>query len=361
MLFKTFGTVPTFLLMCISCIFSITGQLIYVYCNFNLNDRSTDISSLASKSVPKTTILVDFFVFFKCFGVSTSYLIIIRELLPNLLEHAFGPSIITQPKVALLIFLCTIAPVTFFRQLKNLKYTSSLGLIAISFILVASIMIFIDTPNAAQKVNLYEPLDIEALKALGTFVFAFTCHQNLITVQNEMVENQPRRMKKLIFSTALASLVVYMIFGYVNYAVFSEKMHDNILKSYPESHFTIFLHFLYIMVMGFSYPLQLNPARLYLFNLLGASNQTTKNNFLHALLTVILLISTYSLTITGLNLGEIYAFIGSTASTMICLVFPVLIYYYMDMPKKKIYLGMGSICFVIGICVFCISFFRLII
>lgn len=356
MLFKTFGAIPTAILMMISCVLSVTGQLIYVHCNFTVNDRSGNITTLAQKSIPRTTFLVDFFVFFKCFGVSTSYLIIIRELLPNLLKHSFGEGILTQPKISLLIFLCCISPITFFRQLDNLKYTSSIGLMSISLILIFSVINFSSDPSTIKNVNFFEILDIEALKALGTFVFAFTCHQNLVSVQNEMIDNSPKRLQKLIFSTAISSFIIYMIFGFFNYALFARNMHDNILKSYPNNQITIFLHFMYIMVMGFSYPLQINPARVYFLNLLKIKRRRKKNNFIHALITTILLISTYALTITGLNLGEIYAFIGSTASTMICLVFPPLIYHYMDMQKKKILIFMGLICLLIGAGVFSLSF-----
>lgn len=360
MMFKTFGVVPTFFLMFISCIFSVTGQLIYTYCNFNLNDRSSNLTSLSNKSIPNISILVDFFVFFKCFGVSTSYLIIIRELLPNLLSHIFGPSIISDPKISLLIFLSFIGPITFFRELKSLKYTSLLGIMAIMTILIASIMIYLSTPHNILKIKTYEPISIDAFGALGTFVFAFTCHQNLISVQNELLKNEPKNVKKIIYSTALASFIIYMLFGYINYSIFNDNMYDNILKSYPNTKYTLFLHFLYTIVMGFSYPLQINPSRTYLLNLLRVSPEGKKNNFIHCIFTIILLLSTYSLTITGLKLGEIYSFIGSTASTMICLVFPVLIYYYMNIPKRTILLVLGMACLLVGIGVFTISLFHLI-
>lgn len=360
MLFKTFGIVPTFFLMFISCIFSITGQLIYTYCNFNLNDRSNNLTSLSNKSIPNISILVDFFVFFKCFGVSTSYLIIIRELLPNLLNNIFGPSIISDPKMSLLIFLSFIGPITFFRELRSLKYTSFLGLMAIMTILLASIVIYFNTPKSDLHTKSYEPIDIDALGATGTFVFAFTCHQNLISVQNELSKNEPENVKKIIYSTAIASFIIYMLFGYINYSLFNDNMYDNILKSYPNTKFTLFLHFLYIMVMGFSYPLQINPSRTYLLNLLGVSSEGKRNNFIHCVFTVILLLSTYSLTITGLNLGEIYSFIGSTASTMICLIFPVLIYYYMNIPKRFPLLALGLAGLFVGIGIFTLSLFKLI-
>ncbi|KRH92534.1 Amino Acid/Auxin Permease (AAAP) Family, partial [Pseudoloma neurophilia] len=328
-------------------------------------------------------------------------------------------------------------------------------------------------------------LTLDALKGIGTFVFAFTCHQNLITVQNELLDNHPNNMKKIIFSTSIISLIIYLIFGYTNYIIFYNRIYDNILKSYPLNNLTIFLHFLYVIVMGFSYPLQINPARVYFMNLFGVydneevssetvqsnqesghlqsnqgsqndvqsnqesghlqSNQGSQNDVqsnqesghlqpknqesghlepktqipdkrsetvqsknqksdnlqsknkipdkrsetsevikskdhdikttclavpadsknndrgvIHIIFTFILLLTTYGLTITGLNLGEIYSFIGSTASTMICLIFPILIYYYMYIAKRKILLVGGAICFIIGCAVFVLSLFRLI-
>lgn len=358
MLYKTFGLLPTLILMILSCILSITGQMIYAICNYKNNDRSSNITSLSLKSVPNISFFVDFFVFFKCFGVSTSYLIIIRELLPNIIEKSFGKSIITHPKVSLLIFLSAIAPFTFFRSLKKLKYTSSIGIISILIILICSIFTFLKDLSF-KNIQIYKKLDLNAFKGLGTFVFAFTCHQNLISIQNELIQNDPKKIKKLIIFTAISAFLIYMIFGFVHYAIYDE-MHDNILKSYPDNRLSVFLHFLYIIIMGFSYPLQLNPCRLYLMNLIRLDKRKRNNNFIHSLITVFLLISTYCLTITGLNLGEIYAFVGSTASTMICLVFPPMIYHYMDVRKEIMLRIMGFICFLLGICIFCLSFMKLI-
>lgn len=358
MLFKSYGAISTFFLMCISAVLSMVGQTIFLYCNAFLDDRSTNITSLARESVPRTRFIVDFFVFFKCFGVATSYLIIIRELLPNLVRFVFDESVLSRPKVALLVFLCCISPITYFRQLKNLKYTSSIGLIAISFILFFSMYNFVKH-GTLEHVTLYEPISIEWLKGLGTFVFAFTCHQNLISVQNEVVDNSPHKMKKVVYATTITSFVIYMVFGFTNYALYATNMRDNVLKSYPDDNITLFLHFLYVCVMGFSYPLQINPARVYVYNLLGFNAKKRRNNLVHAVITTLLLISTYVLTITGLNLGEMYAFVGATASTMICLIFPLLFYYNMGVERKKWLVWLGSVGFVVGCCVFGLSFFKL--
>ncbi|ELA47085.1 hypothetical protein VCUG_01446 [Vavraia culicis subsp. floridensis] len=358
MLFKSYGAISTFFLMCISAVLSMVGQTIFLYCNAFLDDRSTNITSLARESVPRTRFIVDFFVFFKCFGVATSYLIIIRELLPNLVRFVFDESVLSKPKVALLVFLCCISPITYFRQLKNLKYTSSIGLIAISFILFFSMYNFVKH-GTLEHVTLYEPISIEWLKGLGTFVFAFTCHQNLISVQNEVVDNSPHKMKKVVYATTITSFVIYMVFGFTNYALYATNMRDNVLKSYPDDNITLFLHFLYVCVMGFSYPLQINPARVYVYNLLGFNAKKRRNNLVHAVITTLLLISTYVLTITGLNLGEMYAFVGATASTMICLIFPLLFYYNMGVERKKWLVWLGSVGFVVGCCVFGLSFFKL--
>ncbi|KRH92475.1 Amino Acid/Auxin Permease (AAAP) Family, partial [Pseudoloma neurophilia] len=152
MLFNTFGVIPTIILMILSCSLSITGQIIYIYCNFNLHNRNSNLTNLAKKSIPNISILMDFFVFFKCFGVSTSYLIIIRELLPGLVSKLFEilsfqndriVNFITDQKVALFLFLLFIGPITFFKELKRLKYTSFLGLLAIFVILISSIGMYV--------------------------------------------------------------------------------------------------------------------------------------------------------------------------------------------------------------------------
>merc|ERR1712080_347685 len=94
---------------------------------------------MGAESIPKTKKLIEFAIFFKCFGIATSYLIILRDVLPAFMEKLFGERIFTEKKGALFIFLSLITPFTLFRRITKLKYTSLCGLIAIAFVVAGSI------------------------------------------------------------------------------------------------------------------------------------------------------------------------------------------------------------------------------
>merc|ERR1712080_758396 len=121
-------------------------------------------------------------------------------------------------------------------------------------------------------------ISLKWLRGLGTFIFSFACHQNLISVQNEMSDNRIGNMKKLIVSVVTISFVLYSVFGLINYLMYGHYLADNVLKNYPDDKLTDISLVLYILVMGFSYPLQINPCRIYLYNLFGLKSKKIVEN-----------------------------------------------------------------------------------
>jgi len=253
------------------------------------------------------------------------------------MEKLFGERIFTEKKVALFIFLSLITPFTLFRRITKLKYTSLCGLIAIAFVVAGSIYRLAMAEITIEENTFYaKTISLKWLRGLGTFIFSFTCHQNLISVQNEMSDNRIGNMKKLIVSVVTISFVLYSVFGLINYLMYGHYLADNVLKNYPDDKLTDISLVLYILVMGFSYPLQINPCRIYLYNLFGLkSKKIVENDFLHGFVTLFIILAGYLLTINGLNLGDLYSLIGATASTLISLIMPPLFYFYMDFPKNN--------------------------
>lgn len=354
MLFHVYGWLPTILITIFSSILSICGLLIFSWCSIKNNRISPDMSTLADDYVPNMKFLVDFFVFFKCFGVATAYLIITKQTLRKIIIDQCK-NICLRDWIILLIFMIIVAPFTFFRKLTHLKYTSSIGIVSIFIVLFASIYRFITLqPNNIQPYSTTP--DWNWLKGIGSFIFAFTCHQNLLSLQNEIHNPKFKKMVIIILISIITSLFLYITFGYVNSVLYNSKIHDNILESMPSDRLSIFIYSLYIVVMAVSYPLQLNPCRLYFFNLIGINVKLMKYRILHNIVTFSLLLVTYIIAVSGVDLGIVYAFIGSSASTMICLFFPSIIYFNMDIRKNRFFLISSGLLFCSGIFVTIIMF-----
>lgn len=358
-LFKTYGILTGIALTMISGFFSVLGLILYAICSQELG-RTATLSRLATESMPYTRIIVDFSVFLKCFGVALSYLIITRQLLPVLIETVFGVSILSDPNISLLAFISCIGPFAYFNKLDRLKYTSLCGVVAIVVVVIAALYRYEYTPTSTQsKAEYFVPFSYTWMGGFGKFVFSFTCHQNIFAIHSEMEDNSFPRMKRLIYMVATSAAVIYISFGIINYLLYGDRVKDNVLENYPNDVLASVVRGLYVVVMGVSYPLQVNPCRNHLINIISFAQESRKK-LLRFIVTTGVIISTCLLAISGMGLGIIYSVIGSTASTFMCLIFPALFYFNMNITKPKGLVIMSYIAFLFGVFVFTTSLFNII-
>ncbi|ELA41293.1 uncharacterized protein VICG_01666 [Vittaforma corneae ATCC 50505] len=218
-LFKTYGIVVTVFLTLITGLFATTGLVLLMICS-QVIGRTADLSKLAAQCFPYARIFVDLAVFLKCFGVSLSYVIITRQLLPPILESLFerapdvNPSLFASPSITLLIFLGFVGPFTYFSKLDKLKYTSFVGIFSIVLVILAAVARYIHTDTTDVKIAFFLPITIDWLAGMGKFIFSFTCHQNIFAVNAEIEDNSLPKMKKLICTVSMSSFTLYMTFGW---------------------------------------------------------------------------------------------------------------------------------------------------
>ncbi|KAF7684289.1 Vacuolar amino acid transporter 5 [Astathelohania contejeani] len=349
-LFAVYGVYNAIILAFISAFLSASGLKIYALCSKKLG-RSATLSTLAANSIPSLQRIVELSVFIKCLGVSTTYLIIIKQLLPHVTAK-YNINIFFIPIFAQLgIFVILISPLCYFKKIDSLKHTSLCGLLAIFFLLIVSIcrlfqniILNFSTVDIfkAMKIqildNSFKSPSIEWITNIGKFIFAFTCHQNMFTVHNEMQDNSEQKMSRLIKSVIISALVVYCLFGISNYLLYGDKLSDNILEAYPNDLITSLVYIFYILVMSFSYPLQLSPCRIYALNFLGLSfNRSSSELIARIISTTILIIFTYTIAVSGIKLGTVYSIIGATASTIICFIIPPIFYFNLEIQRTRKY------------------------
>lgn len=355
-LFKSYGVIVTILISIIASALSFSGLLLYIVCSDKLNGNVT-LSSLANHAIPKSKFFADFAICFKCFGVAVSYLIIIRQLFPPVLIYLFDRQFFTKPSIALLLFLVVTSPVSYVRKIDKLRYTSFCGLFCILIVIMTVVCKLINYgPIELENVKLVAPISILWLTGIGKLVFSFTCHQNMFTVQNEMEDANLAKTLRLALLTIMSALTIYIIFGLANYLIYGQLITDNILETYPSDGLTTFVQGLYVLVMGFSYPLQINPCRLYILEMLNMNDPKNRDLDIRNIgLTTVLLASTYSIAATGIKLGVVYSVIGATASSLVCLIFPAVFYLNMDGSKTLAMRILSYIMVVSGILIFMTS------
>ena len=168
-------------------------------------DRGTaSFGAVAQMTYPNAAIIFESAIAIKCFGVAVSYMIIIGDLMPGVIEgfdsRAADIPYLVNRHFWITIFMLVILPLAFLRRLDSLKYTSIVALLAIGYLIVLVVYHFAADELAPRDKVRYVGWGgpIEALSALPVVVFAYTCHQNKFSILNELKDNSPSRYQALI-------------------------------------------------------------------------------------------------------------------------------------------------------------------
>lgn len=263
-----------------------------------LGGRNVSFFSISSRTYPRLSIIFDLAIGIKCFGVSTSYLVIVGELLPKV-TLGFFPNVSKDSVFLTRLFWITLCmliviPLSFQKSLSSLKYASTISLFAVNYIAVlvayfffngnkpvktiddgsipsSSFVIFNTTDNVSLPSNHsieYFKWSIDFFKVLPIFVFAYTCHQNLFTVFNEMKitsrHSDNRHIKTRIVTLISISIAIciYLIIGITGYLTFGSSTKSNIISMYPPSNKLVLGgQTLMALMVCINYALQCHPAR----------------------------------------------------------------------------------------------------
>jgi amino acid permease len=143
----------------------------------------------------------------KCFGVSISYLIIIKKLMPNVVLSLYHdltspttnpPAWALSEHIWLFIFLAILAPLAFLREIHSLRHTSYIALFTVGMCLIiasalqstylpkAYLVLIVITCYFWPLAGMPPPGEVKLVHFTPNFVstfpvqvFAFTCAQNV--------------------------------------------------------------------------------------------------------------------------------------------------------------------------------------
>ncbi|KAG5637287.1 hypothetical protein H0H81_005082 [Sphagnurus paluster] len=128
----------------ITCVFSggvaAFGLYLLTLCATYTHHRRSSFFAVSQLTFPSAAVFFDAAIAIKCFGVSISYLIIVKGLMPNVVQsfyHVLTPSSTHPPPWALnganwiTIFMVVLIPLAFLRRLDSLRHTSYVALFAV--------------------------------------------------------------------------------------------------------------------------------------------------------------------------------------------------------------------------------------
>ncbi|EOB12155.1 Putative amino acid permease [Nosema bombycis CQ1] len=323
-LYYEYGIIPALILTVISAFASYCGIFLYI----DLNDKyglGNTLSTVSLHFAPYLKVLADIVVIAKCYMVGVAYLIYIGEQLVFLLKYFM---IDLSPKIALGIVLALISPFIFISKIDKLKYTSTAGLVAI-LMLVSASYYRLKSNEIPHSIS-YDTGNRSYIKNLCHFVFSFTCHQNIFTLQNSMENYNKRHLKITSGFSFVSAVVIYSIFGWISYIALGNNLKTSYLEAQPEDHLKVAISIFYICLVSLSIPLQTNPCKSYLLNAVNPDFLVKESYFyVRTGFSLFLTLSIYIFAICGINFDKICGFVGGTFSTFMCFIFAA-VYHFLS-------------------------------
>ncbi|KAF2843226.1 hypothetical protein M501DRAFT_994085 [Patellaria atrata CBS 101060] len=347
---------------------SVFGLYLQTRCAKYLDRGTSSFAALSKLTYPNASIVFDTAIAIKCFGVGISYLIIIGDLMPGVAmgfsKHAGNVSFLVDRHFWITAFMLVVIPLSFLRRLDSLKYTSVIALISIAYLVILVLAHFIkgDTITERGEVRVFRWAGpVPALASFPIIIFAYTCHQNMFSILNEINNNTHSRTTGVAVASIGSGCALYILVAITGYLSYGDNIKGNIISMYaPSIASTIGKAAIVILVM-FSYPLQVHPCRASIdavlkwrpnrsrpssadvspprAPLLGAAPQHPihkheMGELRFATITTIVIIASYVVAMTVSSLEKVLAYVGSTGSTAISFILPGLFYYKISAPDS---------------------------
>ncbi|ODV60051.1 Avt7p [Ascoidea rubescens DSM 1968] len=301
-------------------------------------DGNATFFAICSITYPKLSVIFDFAIAIQCFGVGLSYLIIIGDLLPDLSSNHLSRT------SAILVSSILICPLSFLKNLDSLKYTSIIGLISISYIIILVFLHFLfnDIPQDLKgEINYFKPLNLSSiLSTFSIIIFAYTGHQNMYSLINESSNKSIKNLSYIVKVVILISTAIFFITGISGYLTFGNNVKGNVLLMYPDSRSTRLARFALSLMVILSFPLMFHPCRISANNIyhwIKINYFSTNNdldppvvpfpNLVFIIITSLLLVASYLLAISINSFALVLSLVGATGSTAISFILPGLFGY----------------------------------
>lgn len=331
--------------------------------------------AVAKKTYPSLAVLFDIAISIKCFGVAVSYIIIIGDLMPQIAQ-SFGAEhqMLLDRQFWVAVSFSIVGPLSFLRKLDSLKYTSFVALASVAYLILIVVIHFLlgDTADQRGPIKIAKPEGPTAmLSALPVIVFAFTCHQNMFSVLNELKDYSHHKLKQIITGSIGSSVLMYWVVGLCGYFSFGDNVGGNIISMYPYNIFSTIGRIAIVVLVIFSYPLQCHPCRFSANHVIHAVKQTLQKHQFTAVageedsinssdeeaarptamvsvpletgtfivLTTIILILSLIVALSVSSLELMLAFVGATGSTSISFILPGVFVFTLLGKKEKATIG----------------------
>lgn len=189
----------------------------------------------------------------------------------------------------------------------------------------------------------------------------------MFSILNEIADNSPFKTTAVVVASNSLSGSIYVLVAVTGYLSFGSNVIGNIVAQYTPSVFSTIGRAAIVVLVMFSYPLQVHPCRASVDavskwrptkrsqqgndELTPASGSPSRHSLLNhkkpvprktgemselrfAIITTLIIIFTYIVAMAVSSLDRVLAYVGSTGSTAISFILPGLFYYKISSPDS---------------------------
>jgi len=216
-------------------------------------------------------IMVDSMVLLCNFGVLTSYVVILGDLIPSFMTYVHAPSAM-QNRTYLLLATAGVLllPLSSLRKMGLLAFASMGCLMAIGLFVVVVILLGLDVIHVDHTGDSPVPLFNTDLKTVLTqfpvMLFAYNCNMNVPILYGELrrqhlstgskFKSKRGKMMTALFTSVSVCCFFYCIAAVMGVRAFRQNVQPNIFKNFNAGLFGFapYLKASYAFVLSFSYP-----------------------------------------------------------------------------------------------------------
>ncbi|KND03556.1 uncharacterized protein SPPG_08901 [Spizellomyces punctatus DAOM BR117] len=325
--------------------------------------------------------VVDAMMVLACLGFAISYLVMLMDGMPRVLwevvpgwdgSGAWIVQVLSGGKFWLFASLLLIVPLSFSRDVDDFKWFSGTALACAVY--MAGVVVYCYFSGEGQHegprvptTSPERPWFIFTDKAMGVlpiFVFAFTCHQNMFAIYNELAAAEKnvkvarssdpdvtlRHIHLITDVSVAACFIIYFAVGVAGYLTFGDNADMVLLNNYAAIPATTLARVSFVLLSAFSYPIQLHPCRAALDSLLmhfspakarptlhhytslqhltPGQSPRHRESIIRKRMTLFLLVLSYlcAACVPPAMLDKILVFLGATCGSAVCYVLPGMIF-----------------------------------
>ena len=267
--FKNDGVLVGIILTLLAATTSGFGLFILARCSKVLsNPRTSSFFTLCMITYPSLSPLFDVAMIVQCFGVGLSYLVLIGDIFPSL----FGG----ERNFWILASAIIVWPLCSLKKMDSLRYSSIVGLMALTYIFILVISMFVlktiiqqDATIERGPVNWFHVYSWKGLlSSFSIVIFAYTGSMNIFSIINELEDNAMTEINKIINYSISISSFFFLSVGITGYLTYGSNTLGNILLNYdPNSPWIYIANFCLASMLILSFPLLFHPLRIAVNNL----------------------------------------------------------------------------------------------